>query len=113
MAESKVGDERQTEQAGEVECIVVQVYVHHGKEMAVMEANRGKHRNNCLCFFCPFFKPEDREANCEIANALFRFDILAGVTTPVWECGKLAQHIRPLLTAELGARHVGLSRKDK
>ena len=113
MAEIEAGGEMQAEQMGDVECVVVHVYKHHGKEVAVMTGNQGGHRDNCLCSFCPFFKPEDSEANCEIANALFRFDILAGVTTPVWECGKLAQHIRPLLTAELGARHVGLSRKDK
>lgn len=91
-----------------VDVAVVTVYEHHGKEVAVMQANRGKHRDNCLCFFCPFFKPEDREANCPIANALFRFDVLADVTTPVWECGKLAAH---LLESWYQTRSVTLERK--
>lgn len=61
-------------------------YEHHGRNVAVEENLKGKHREHCLCFTCGKFNMEDREANCPIANALYRFDILAGVTTPVWEC---------------------------
>jgi hypothetical protein len=61
-------------------------YEHHGRTVAVQEHLRGKHRENCLCFICKKFNIEDREKNCPIANALYRFDILAGITTPVWEC---------------------------
>jgi hypothetical protein len=28
----------------------------------------------------------DRSKNCPIANALYAFDVLTGLTTPVYEC---------------------------
>jgi len=61
-------------------------YEHHGKKVWVRKDLKGQHRTHCLCFQCAKFNLNDREANCPIANALYRFDILAGVVTPVWEC---------------------------
>lgn len=61
-------------------------YKHHGRDVAVQEHLKGKHRDHCLCHLCYFFNPDDREANCPIANALYHLDVLAGITTPVWEC---------------------------
>ena len=62
-------------------------YEHHGKIMSVKEELIGKHREYCLCYECKFYD-SDSEKNCTIANALYRFDILADVTTPVFECAK-------------------------
>jgi hypothetical protein len=61
-------------------------YNHHGIMMVVRSDLKGKHRQHCLCFSCRHFKPSDREANCPIANALYRLNILACIVTPVWEC---------------------------
>lgn len=37
---------------------------------------------------CKHFKPENREENCEIANANFKNCIDYNVVLPVWECPK-------------------------
>ena len=47
---------------------------------------KGRHREHCLCYSCEHFKPEDREANCRIANLMFSVCVALGITTPVWEC---------------------------
>lgn len=63
-------------------------YVHHGVEVSVMEEEKGKHREHCLCWaHCKFFIP-DTTANCPIAHTLFELDKLWHVTTPVFECAK-------------------------
>ena len=57
-------------------------------EMAVIEANKGKHRNNCLCFQqCAKFLPGDAR-NCAIAAMLYHFATVHDVVTPVWECSQ-------------------------
>lgn len=64
-------------------------YEHHGREVYVDEALRGKHREHCLCFQCDHFLPdgdEHRDRNCQFANLLFAFDQAFGMVTPVWEC---------------------------
>lgn len=63
-------------------------YEHHGKIVSVQEENKGKHRDNCLCWQgCKFFKPNPNNGdNCPVAQALYEFDVTHGVTTPVWEC---------------------------
>jgi hypothetical protein len=61
-------------------------YEHHDQTVWVRSSLRGKHRECCLCFDCRFFNPEDRESNCPIANTLYAFDVLTGLTTPVFEC---------------------------
>lgn len=61
-------------------------YEHHGEDVAVRSDLKGKHRDYCLCHSCDKFKPGDREANCDIANLLYRVCVLTGITTPVWEC---------------------------
>lgn len=61
-------------------------YTHHDREVAVQEELKGKHRDHCLCFQCIRFKPQKRDENCPIANALYRFDVLTGCVTPVYEC---------------------------
>lgn len=66
-------------------------YVHHGVPSWVRQDLKGKHREHCLCWSCRFFNPEDRESNCEIANALYRIDKVLEITTPVWECMKFEQ----------------------
>lgn len=66
---------------------------HHGKLVAADPHLAMTHREHCLCHRCPLFKPDDREKNCEIANTLYHFDILAGVTTPVYHCQRLAEHL--------------------
>ena len=64
-------------------------YEHHGQLVSVLEEDKGKHSEHCLCYQnCAFFIPDDRESNCPIANALYRLDVLANVVTPVWECAE-------------------------
>lgn len=63
-------------------------YAHHGVDVAVREDLRGKHKKHCLCFLCELFTPDDRESNCEIANALYANCVKFGVVTPVYECPK-------------------------
>lgn len=62
-------------------------YFHHGRTVWVRADLKGQHRQHCLCFVCALFTPEDREANCPIANALYAICCGEGVTTPVRECG--------------------------
>jgi len=61
-------------------------YDHHGWQVYVDSELKGYHREHCLCYKCSKFKPEDREGNCKIANMLYSLCVLAGITTPVWEC---------------------------
>ena len=63
-------------------------YKHHGVEVNVLEKNKGKHRENCLCWACERFIPTDKLENCKIANELFAICVTYGVTTPVWECSR-------------------------
>lgn len=54
-----------------------------------------KHKEYCLCWKnCKHFKPENREENCEIANANFKTCIDYNVVLPVWECPKYEPKIR-------------------
>ena len=66
--------------------MAIKQFEHHGKKMWVEESLFGKHREHCLCFKCKKLNIEDREANCKIANLLYRTDIMCGITTPVFEC---------------------------
>jgi hypothetical protein len=61
-------------------------YVHHNTPVYVRKDLKGHHREYCLCYHCENLDIEDVEKNCPIANVLYRFNILAGITTPVWEC---------------------------
>jgi len=61
-------------------------YEHHGVTVWVYSDLRGKHRRHCLCFDCQSFYPDVPDMNCKIAEALFRFDRLNGLVTPVYEC---------------------------
>jgi len=63
-------------------------YVHHGDIVSVREDLKGRHREHCLCWRCSNFTPDDRGNSCPIANTLYALDVLAGITTPVWECPK-------------------------
>ena len=61
-------------------------YQHHMVDVWVREDLKGKHRENCLCYSCERFKPDERLNNCSIANALYENCVKHQVTTPVWEC---------------------------
>ena len=61
-------------------------YDHNGIDVAVDADLRGMHRGYCLCYRCAKFHPASLRSNCAIAQVLYRLDILAGITTPVWEC---------------------------
>ena len=64
-------------------------YEHHGAEVSVIEENKGRHRENCLCWQdCRFFYPDDPDANCPIASILYNLCVLENLVTPVWECAK-------------------------
>jgi hypothetical protein len=61
-------------------------YDHHGRKVWVRSDLKGLHREHCLCFRCQGFKPERREQNCKIANAVFEVCVQFGLCTPVFEC---------------------------
>lgn len=61
-------------------------YKHHDNPVWVRADLQGKHKEHCLCYSCVHFFPGHPNENCEIAEALYRFDILTATTTPVWEC---------------------------
>ena len=64
----------------------IQRYTHHGAEVAVRADLKGKHREFCLCWSCARFRPDNREANCRIANDLYANCVKHSVVTPVFEC---------------------------
>lgn len=64
-------------------------YDHHKTYVKVIEENKGKHRENCLCWQdCKHFypEPEDMAKNCKIARILFTLCVVFNIVTPVWEC---------------------------
>jgi len=63
-----------------------EVYDHHGKDVIVKSNNKGKHRENCLCYGCKKLDLENRENNCPIANAVYENCVKYDIVTPVWEC---------------------------
>lgn len=66
----------------------VERYVHHGREVSVISAIKGKHRDLCLCFQnCRFFKPGQPD-HCEIAAENYALCVKHGLTAPVGECPK-------------------------
>lgn len=65
---------------------MIERYKHHDREVAVQSDLKGKHREHCLCFNYKNFDPDNREENCPIANMLYCFCVLTGLTTPVYEC---------------------------
>lgn len=74
---------------------MIEHYLHHGKEVAVLAHLRGTHRESCLCFRdCRFFKPGQVD-NCEIAQAVYDNCVKFGVTTPVFECPKFQTNNQP------------------
>jgi hypothetical protein len=65
---------------------MITTYEHHGSTVSVQEENKGKHRDNCLCFQgCRHFKPGTSE-NCQIAQAVYRNCVEFDIVTPVWAC---------------------------
>ena len=69
----------------------IERYEHHGWEVAVDSTLKGKHREHCLCFICSLFNPDDREANCPIANVIYSNCVALGLVTPVWECPRFIE----------------------
>ena len=63
-------------------------YKHHGQNVWVRKDLRGRHREHCLCHSCKKLDMENRENTCPIAELLYRFCVLTGCTTPVFECPK-------------------------
>jgi len=63
-------------------------YEHHGTQVWVAKADKGQHREHCLCYSCKSFKPGEPENNCPIANMNYALCILEGMVLPVWECPK-------------------------
>lgn len=54
--------------------------------VAVLAENKGKHKDNCLCFQgCRFFKPGEAD-NCGLAEANYEFCVRNDMVCPVWEC---------------------------
>ena len=62
-------------------------YRHHGKGMVWVNSElKGRHKDYCLCYSCTKFIPQDRNANCVIADLLYATDCAMGIVTPVFEC---------------------------
>lgn len=66
-------------------------YEHHGTDVAVDAALKGRHWQHCLCAECALFKPEPRTGNCEIANRLYALCVEENLVAPVWECPKFVR----------------------
>lgn len=60
-------------------------YNHHGKDVWVNSALKGKHRNHCLCFSCDKFMPGKVE-NCHIAKRVYANCVEFDLVTPIYEC---------------------------
>ncbi|GEM_PF-3049541 len=82
-------------------------YEHHGNMVKVDESLKGKHRDCCLCFICDEFIPENRDANCTIANKLFSICCEFGMTTPVFECKYAKINVEKAKAREGAAWKVG------
>ncbi len=67
-------------------------YIHHGNEVSVRSALKGKHWSHCLCADCSKFN-RDREKNCHKANLLYAIDIELKMVTPVWECPDFCEKV--------------------
>ena len=63
-----------------------EIYTHHGRDVHVVSALKGRHRDICLCFSCATFTPDLRDNNCPIANRVFAACVDHGLVTPVVEC---------------------------
>jgi len=61
-------------------------YEHHGAQVAVDAALKGRHREHCLCYSCARFKPEPRTENCPIANQIYALCVEQSLVLVVWEC---------------------------
>lgn len=69
----------------------VEVYEHHGKDMAVHGEQLGMHREYCLCYKCPAFHDT---VECPTAAAVFKNCVELGIVTPVMECNRLARMLK-------------------
>ena len=67
-------------------------YEHHGVLVWVRGDLLGLHKEHCLCYSCARFHPEDRAANCPIADMVYALDQAYEVTTPVWTCEHFAEN---------------------
>lgn len=64
---------------------MIERYVHHGREVAVESALKGRHREHCLCFICDRFAPGHAD-HCSIAAKLYALCVDESLVAPVWEC---------------------------
>jgi len=70
---------------------MIERYMHHGVDVAVISALKGKHREHCLCYHgCQHFKPGQID-NCLIAQETFANCVRHDLCTPVFECPRFAQ----------------------
>ena len=69
--------------------MITERYTHHGREVSVVAAVKGQHRDHCLCFACSKFKPGTPE-NCPIAQATYENCVKHNLVTPVYECPEFA-----------------------
>ena len=61
-------------------------YEHHGKKVWVMQKNKGKHRDSCLCYQCKFLNLKDPIKNCQVAKIVYSMCESFNMVLPVWEC---------------------------
>lgn len=59
---------------------------HHGNMVWTWADKVGINRSICLCYKCGSFKPNEREKNCPIAEAVYKNCLVHGITSPVTEC---------------------------
>ena len=55
-------------------------YNHHGCDVTVLTKNKGKHRDNCLCFDCKMWW------GCTVRKKLYAMCVQYNFAAPVWEC---------------------------
>jgi hypothetical protein len=72
----------------------IEIYVHHGRVVSVRSDLKGHHREFCLCYNdCVRFNP-GTPYNCEIARALYEFNMKYDLVTPVWECPEYTKYFQ-------------------
>ena len=72
--------------------------LHHGFTVYVDTKNNNSHRQNCLCYKCSRFHPNE-DKNCKIAQLLYDVNRLHGLVTPVYECPEFqCEHETVLMT---------------
>jgi len=68
-------------------------YEHGGSLVWVRRDMKDRHREDCLCWACERFTPDDRETNCPIANNVYTLCLMTDTVLAVWECPAFVEKV--------------------